>query len=205
MTAILLESYRRSAENKLLQPFELCVIQSCKLCLGNDYGCDTLDFQLDYKRHKERHEFDDNVYQLNFITHFFHFLWTKHKNYKIVFGLLKLNNTLAQAVAKSPGHKNYEMFEQMVANISNDVYLLITNKQQELLPLGTDTRNLAICAKDEIKRNDLLYNFFSSVINTKNSNSSQLWVEAWVAAHLSVELLILKVSRLLYIFMIHNF
>lgn len=195
-TAILIVYHQFDEKNKSLNLFEHNVNRSkCVLCLGNDSFCKTLDFKLDYKRHPDTIKHSDYVSKLIFLMVRFFNLCTRQQNDKIFFGFLKLNNdTIKSVVAKSPGHYYSIMFEEKV-NISTDIDRIVTNKQWTLLPFfSEEIRILVICSQNDTQPYSLLDNFFSSSIDIKTSNNSQLMKEAWVAAHLSVELLILKVS-----------
>lgn len=192
--AILLVSLQRSAEKHLLLLFEHKVNRSlCELCLGNDSLCDTLSFQLDFKRHSELGR-QSNVFHL-FVFAIAGFLWSNQQMDKnIFFGTLKLNhNTVVSAVAKGPGSYYYELFEQTVGDISVYSLTTISNYSCTLMSFSADIRNLVLCSNDGAESNYLHYNFFNSIVN--NSNNSQIWREMWTAAHLSAELLVLKVSR----------
>lgn len=198
LIAILINYYQKSTESKLLQLFERNVNCSlCILCLGNDSFCNSLNFQIDYSRHADLSQC------INYLSTFFVVLirmynyWTNQLNDKIFFGTLLLKNgTVVQAVAKSPGYYYCEMFERMV-NISNDLIIdtnsMITNDQWNFLLISANKRNLTICSKDH--ENLSLHSLFSLDISTNNLNNSQLQMEIWITAHLSVELLILKVSK----------
>lgn len=166
---------------------------SCSLCLGNDSFCNTLNFQLDHTRHLRQHSSYLFIF-LSVMMLLYNFL-TNQQNDQIFFGTLQLfNDTVVHAVAKSPGHYYSEMFEQMVNN-SIDIDTIIINDQWPLLPLSTDyKRSLIICSKYDIQTNSIPHKFLSSVVDINNRNNLQLWIEAWTAAHLSVELLVLKVS-----------
>jgi len=194
--AILFVSLQKSADKNLLQSFEHNVNRSlCVLCLGNDISCGTLNFQLDFKRHTDPGQ-HPNVFYLVLSTMAVLFsFWTSQLSDKdTFFGTLKLNNdTVVSAVAKGPGHYNSKMFEQIVVDISLGNLTTIPNNSWTLLPFSADIRNLVLCSNDGTEPNDLHYNFFNTVV--KSSNNSQLWREAWTAAHLSPELLVLKVSR----------
>lgn len=196
--ALLLAFHQQNAEENLLSLFERNSDRSlCVLCLGNDSSCNTLDFQLDYKRHAELGRQHSNCLCafLLALIRLFNF-WTNQQNDKIFFGTLKLNNnTAVSAVAKSPGRYYSEMFEQMAANITHDTRTMIPNNAWILLPYTVNSRNLVVCSNNSNKSNYLHYDFFKLAMNVKNNSNSRLWMEAWIAAHLSVELLILKVSN----------
>lgn len=192
--ALLSVFHQKNAEENLLLLFERNIDGSlCVLCLGNDSSCNTLDFQLDYKRHAELGQQHSNCLLLFILVLIRLFnAWTNQQNDKIFFGTLKLNNnTAVSAVAKSPGRYYSEMFEQMAANITRTT---IPNNVWILLPYTVNSRNLVVCSTDSTESNYLHYDFFKSAMNVKNNNNSRLWMEAWIAAHLSVELLVLKVS-----------
>lgn len=195
VTAILVTFYRTSTENKLLRSFERNVnCSSCVLCLGNDTFCHALDFRLDYSRHSDISQHSDYVaiflvVLVRMLNHL-----TNQLNDKIFFGTLKLENgTVVQAVAKSPGYYYSEKFERMV-NISNDVNTTIALDQWNLFSLSADRRNLTICSNDDEKSFPSGSFFSHIIINAENINNSQSQMETWTAAHLSVELLYLKVS-----------
>lgn len=196
VSAILFVSLQKSADKNLIQSFEHTVNRSlCVLCLGTDTSCDTLKFQLDFKRHTELSQHPNVFYLvLSTMAGLFSFWTSQQSDKNTFFGTLKLNNdTVVSAVAKGPGHYNSEKFEQIVFDISLDNLTTISNNLWTLLPFSADIRNLVLCSNDGTESNDLHYNFFNSVV--KNSNNSQLWREAWTAANLSPELLVLKVSR----------
>lgn len=196
VTAILINHYERCTENKLLQLFKRNVNYSlCALCLGNGSFCNSLNFQLNYKRHADVSQYSN---LLKFIVVFIRIYnyWTNQLNDKIFFGTFVLQNgTGVRAVAKSPGYYYCEMFEQIV-NISTDRLIdtdtMITNDEWGFLLQSVNKRNLTICSKYD--ENLSLHNFFNSVINAEDINNSQLQMEIWINAHLSVELLFLKVS-----------
>lgn len=198
VVALLSVFHRKNAEENLLALFERNIDRSlCVLCLGNDSSCNTLDFQLDYKRHAELGQQHSNCLLLLLLA-LIRLIntWTNQQNDKIFFGTLKLNNnTAVPAVAKSPGRYYSEMFEQMAANVTVDARTTIANNAWILLPYTVNSRNLVVCSTDGTESNYLHYDFFKSAVNVKNNNNSRLWMEAWIAAHLSVELLILKVSK----------
>lgn len=194
--AIKLASYQKNAEQKLLQSFKHNINRSLctfSLCLGNDTSCNMLDFQLDYVRHADMSL--QPYYLSTFILtmkSWFDF-WAGQQNKKIFFGTLKLENgTVSSAVAKTPSRYYSEVFERTV-NISTSGTIVI-NDQWNLLPDTDDVRRLIMCSKDNTRSHSLLHNFFNSINNNSNYQSK---VEIWTAAHLSVELLILKVSKLL--------
>lgn len=195
VVAVLITCYSIRVEKKLLRSYELNANQSlCTLCLGND-SCDPVNFRLDYRRHVNLSHYSGCLFIPFLIKHLFD-LWA-NQNDKIFFGTLKLNdNTTVQAVAKSAGHDYCEMFEER-ANASVDLETIVTEDRWDLIPLKGDYsvngHSLVICSKYDAKSHLLLRNFISSTISVENNNSRS-WLEAWAAAHLSVELLILKVS-----------
>lgn len=201
IATLLIPYYRRSADNVLFQSYERNVNGSmCTLCLGNDSSCSTLDFQLDYKLHADLGLHSNYLSKFILIMIRLMNVWTNHRNDRIFFGTLKLDNqTEVRAVAKGPGQYYSEIFEQAVYNFS-DVDTIISNNKWTLIPLNEDKQNLDICSKDDTKSYLLLQNFFDSVISVKTLNSSQSFLEIWTAAHLSVELLVLKVSILMIFF-----
>lgn len=194
--ALLIVYYRLDEKSKSLQLFEYNVNCSmCVLCLGNDSFCKTLDFQMDYERYPDIIEHSDYLSKLMFLLIRFFNRYTRQQNDKIFFGFLKLNNdTVKSVVAKSPGHYYSKMFEQKV-DTSADLDTIVTTRQWTLLPFSEESRILVICSQNDTQQYSLLDNLFSSAVDIKNSNNSRLMKEAWVAAHLSVELLILKVSK----------
>lgn len=192
--AVLISSYYREySEKKSLQLFKRNANCSlCSLCLGNDSFCDSLDFQLDYKWYLSQHS--SYLYLIIALMMRLFNLLIDRQNDQVFFGTLRLDNgSFVPAVAKSPGYFNSEMFEQTV-NRSIDISTIITDDQWQLLPFSMDRRSLVVCSKYDINSTLLLRRFFSSVVNNDIRNNLQPWVEAWTAAHLSVELLILKVS-----------
>ncbi|KAF0771838.1 UPF0672 protein [Aphis craccivora] len=178
---------------KLLESYEHNInITFGPLNLGNDSSCNVLDFQLNYKKHADLGLlFSHYAGYMSMVSLFK--LWTSQQNDKIFFGTLKLNDKTVSAVAKGPGRNSFDMFEQTV-NIATDLNTIITYGQWNLLPLSGDSRSLEICSKDvKSFQNSLLYNFFNSVISDDSDNKSHSLIEAWIAAHVSVELLVLKV------------
>lgn len=201
VVALLAVFRRKNAEENLLVLFERNIDRSlCVLCLGNDSSCNTLHFQLDYERHAElgpQHSSCLLLFLVAFVRLFN--AWTNQQSDRIFFGTLRLNNnTAVPAVAKSPGRYYSEMFERLAANVSADARTTIPDNVWILLPYTVNSRNLVVCSTDSAESNHLHYDFFESAMNVKNNNNnnnnSRLWMEAWIAAHLSVELLILKVS-----------
>lgn len=197
VTAVLISSYYQGyANNKSLLMFKRNANRSlCSLCLGNDTSCDRLEFQLDYKRYLD--QYSSFLYViLSVMMRLFNHL-TNQLNDQVFFGTLRLDNgSVVRAVAKSPGYFYSELFEQTVDRFV-DVDKPISDDQWLLLPFSPDRRNLIICSKCNIKSNSLLHQFLSSVVKSDVRNNLQLWLEAWTATHLSVELLILKVSNYL--------
>ncbi|XP_026818686.1 uncharacterized protein LOC113557394 isoform X2 [Rhopalosiphum maidis] len=184
---------RNSANIKLLELYEHNInISFGPLNLGNDSSCNALDFQLNYKKHADLGILFSNYASYISMVSLFK-LWTSQRNDKIFFGTLKLNDKTVNAVAKGPGRNFFEMFEQTV-NIATDIDTIITYGQWTLLPLSGDSRSLEICSKNiKLFQNSLLYSFFNSVISDDSDNKSHSLIEAWIAAHVSVELLVLKV------------
>ncbi|KAL5238322.1 hypothetical protein ACI65C_005732 [Semiaphis heraclei] len=184
---------RNSTNYKLLESYEHNInITFGPLNLGNDSSCNALDFQLNYEKHEDLGIFLSNYASYMSMVSLFK-LWTSQRNDKIFFGTLKLNDKTVSAVAKGPGHNCFEMFEQTV-NIATDINKIITYGQWTLLPLSGDSRSLEICSKNfKSFQNALLYSFFNSVINDNSDNKTHSLIEAWIAAHVSVELLVLKV------------
>lgn len=196
VAAVLLAFYlndQNSANIKLLESYEYNInITFGPLNLGNDSSCNALDFQLNYKKHADLGILFYNYASYMSMVSLFK-LWTSQQNDKIFFGTLKLNDKTVSAVAKGPGRNCFEMFEQTV-NIASDIDTIITYGQWTLLPLSSDSRSLEICSKD-IKsfQNSLLYSFFNSIISDDSDNKAHSLIEAWITAHVSVELLVLKV------------
>ncbi|VVC44642.1 Protein kinase-like domain,FAM69, protein-kinase domain [Cinara cedri] len=190
--AIKFVSYHKNAEKKLLHRFEhninhsLCTLS---LCLGLDTSCYMLDFRLDYKRHANmRLQTDYLSTFILMIKTLFNF-WSVQPNENIFFGTLKLENgTVIDTVAKSPSHHYFEIFEQLV-NISL-IDTIVNTNQWHLLPYTEEVRRLILCSKDEKQSHSLLHRFFNSVNNNSNYQSR---IETWTAAHLSVELLVMKI------------
>lgn len=197
VSAVLITSYYGGyADKKSLMMFDRNANRSmCSVCLGNDSFCNRLDFQLDYKRHLG--QYSSCLYvMLSVMVRLFNLL-TNQQNDQVFFGNLLLDNgSIVHAVAKSPGYFYSEMFEQTVDR-SVDINKMIIEDQWLLLPFSVDRHNLVICSKCNIKSNSLLRRFFSSVVKSDVRNNLQPLVEAWTAAHLSVELLVLKVSNYL--------
>lgn len=183
--AILIVSYKRFMEYKLLQLFEYDVNRSlCMLHLEN-YSCNTLQFQLDYKRH-----YNSNYIPMVILIMMRLFdYWTNQQKVKIFFGSIKLNNIVRRVVAKSPKDNCSEMFKEILKNLEID----ITINNNWILELNSNNCNLVICSKNNTNSYLLLNNFFNSVIG-KKSDISRIWVESLVADHLNVELLVLQVS-----------
>lgn len=194
--AIKLAFYQKNAEQKLLQSFKHNINRSLctfSLCLGNDITCKMLDFRLDYARHADMNLQADYMSTFALTMKRWFDFWAGQQNEKIFFGTLKSENcTVSSAVAKIPSHYYSEVFERMV-NISTTGTIVI-NDQWSLLPDTDDVRRLIVCSKDNTRSHSLLHNFFNSINNNSNYQSK---VEIWTAAHLSVELLILKVCKLL--------
>lgn len=193
--AVLISSYYREASaNKSLMMFKRNANRSlCSLCLGNDTICNRLDFQLDYKRYLG--QYSSFLYVILSVMIRLYNILTNQQNDQIFFGTLRLDNgSVVRAVAKSPGYFYSEIFEHTVDKFV-DINKPISDNQWSLLPLSLDMRNLVICSKCNIKSNSLLHQFLSSVVKSDVRNNLQPWLEAWTAAHLSVELLILKVSN----------
>lgn len=186
--AILIVSYQRFTEQKLLQLFEYNVNRSlCILYLENS-SCNTLDFQLDYKRHQNSNYIPMIILE---IICFFNYL-TSQKNVKIFFGSIKLNNIIRRVVVKIPKDNCPEIFMQMLKN-SSEIDMLITSNSWTSLKLNLNSCNLVVCSKDSTNSYLLLNNFFKS-LNLKKNNISRLWFESLVTEHLNVELLVLQVS-----------
>jgi len=186
---------RNSSNIKLLESYEYNLnITFGPLNLGNDSSCNALDFQLNYKKHEDLGIFLSNYASYMSMVSLFK-LWTTQRNDKIFFGTIKLNDKTVSAVAKGPGRNCFEMFEQTV-NIATDINTIITDDQWTLLPLSGDSRSLEICSKDiRSFQNSLLSSFFNSVINENSDNKAHSLIEAWIAAHVSVEILVLKVRK----------
>lgn len=201
ITASLIPYYLKSADKVLFESFERNFNRSmCILCLGNDTSCATLDFQLDYKLHADVGHHSNYLHKLILIMIRLMNVWINRQNDRLFFGTLKLNNqTVVRAVAKSPGKYYFEAFEQAVNNFS-DIDTIIRNNKWNLIPFSEDIQSLDVCSKDNTESYLLLQKFFNSVDSVKNTNSSQSLLEVWTAAHLSVELLVLKVSKLLNFF-----
>jgi len=191
---------RNNANIKLLEFYEYNVnITFGPLNLGNDSSCKALDFQLNYKKHADLGILFTNYASYMSMVSLFK-LWTSQRNDKIFFGTLKLNDKTVSAVAKGPGRHCFENFEQMV-NIVTDIDKILTYGQWTLFPLSGDSRSLEICSKDiKLLQNSLLYNFFHSVISDDSDNKAHSLIEAWIAAHVSVELLVLKVRKLIFMY-----
>lgn len=194
--AIKFVSDQKNAEKKLLHTFEhninhsLCTLS---LCLGIDTSCYMLDFRLDYKWHTNMGLQTDYLSTFILMMKTLFNFWAVQPNENIFFGTLKLENgTVIDTVAKSPSHHYSKIFEQMV-NISI-IDTIVNNDQWYLLPYTEDVRRLILCSKDEKQSHSLLNRFFNSVSNNSNYQSR---IETWTAAHLSVELLVMKASKLL--------
>lgn len=191
---IKLASYQKNAERNLLKTFEHNINRSlCTLCLGYDVSCNMLDFHLDYIRHTDMSLQADYLSTFTLVMKNLFKFWDSQQNKNIIFGTLKLeNSTVLDSVAKIPSQYYSDVFERMV-NISK-IDTIVNNDQWNLLPYTDDIRRLNICSKDDIQSHSLLNNFFNLIIKNSNYQSK---IEIWIAAHLSVELLILKVSKLL--------
>lgn len=200
--AILLVSYRINAEKKIIKLFERNVNRSlCTLCLGNTASCNTLDFKLDYKRHADLRQDSNYLFMFLIVIKRLFEYWTSRQNDKIFFGYIKLNNIVVPTIAKSPGHYCSEHFERIV-NITSGIDTITINNQWNLLPFSLDSRSLVLCSTDNTQSSSLLHNFFNSFrqYSYNTSNNFQSLVELWVSAHLNVELLVLKVSKLIKCF-----
>lgn len=195
ISSLLIAFHHKIAEKKIFRLYELNVNRSlCVLCLGND-SCDTINFQLDYQFHADLSHYSN--YLIVFIVRLFN-IWT-NQNDKLFFGTLKLNDkTVVRAVAKSPGHYYSKMFDK-IAKIPINLDKPMTYNQLTLLPFKMDnslnTHSLVMCSSNNSKSHSMLHNFFYSTVNIENINNSHSWLETWTAAHLSPELLILKVSQ----------
>lgn len=197
IVAILLVSYRINAEEKLLKLFERSSNRSlCALCLGNTYSCNTLDFKLDYKRHADLGQHSNYLFTFLLVIKRLFDYWTNRQNDNIFFGHIKLNNVVVPAIAKSPGHYYFERLERIIKN-TTDLDINIINNQYNLLPFDLGSRRLVLCSKYGPKSFsfDNFFNSFHQYGDDNNNNNFQSLVELWVSAHLSVELLVLKVSE----------
>lgn len=194
VSAILIAIFRKSTENELHQSFVSNMnLSSCAMCIRNDSPCYTFDFQLDYKRHTDHDRY------LNYLSLFILTmmrLFNTRTNRKIFFGTLKYNNGIAvRTVAKVAGYYDSSKLMQMVYDPTTNIDSKVLESELNVLTSIADNHSLFICSKHDTNSFTLKYNVLNSVFSYKSSNSSQLWLETWVAAHLNAEPIILRVSE----------
>uniref|UniRef100_A0A2S2QB62 Uncharacterized protein n=1 Tax=Sipha flava TaxID=143950 RepID=A0A2S2QB62_9HEMI len=193
-SAILIAIFRKMIEKDLYQSFEHNMnLSFCVVCLRNYSTCNTFDFQLDYKRHADYDQYFNYVSMFVLSTIRLINILVSQPNHKIFFGALEFKNGIVvHTVAKVSGYYNSSKLKQMINTSTYIDPTVLENELNLILPNNADDYSLYICSKNDTNSYSLKYNILSSVIDDKNRNNSQLWLEAWVAAHFNAEPVILK-------------
>lgn len=166
----------------------------CPLCLGKDFCDDTQFFEIDYQRHASNIRREDG-YLLSLFTSLAQCFepWFS-RNDKIFFGNLKLQNgTVLSAVAKSAGYEHTEQFRRSVVDHINESSFIDQLHLELKAELSSSiSHGLIVCSKTDGKSAVPFIDFLNSTIKKTNTMS---WLESWTAAHLSPDLLVLKVKN----------